>query len=271
MKIHHLNCGMMHPFGGKLMNRSPARATCHCLLIEHENGLILVDSGFGVEDLSNPKRLGPMTPFFRLQQNEAGTALRQIEKMGFKREDIKHIILTHLDMDHAGGITDFPEATIHIFRPEIEAAEHPKGFMERERYRKCHFDHSPKWAVYDMLSGNDWFGLECIKGLKNIPEEIILIPLTGHTRGHCGVAIKLESGWLLHAGDAYYYDLQMNNPPKAPPGIIFFQRFVNMDYKEAIVTQRKIWELANTYGNEIKLFCYHDPSEFEHLSNTKLP
>jgi hypothetical protein len=29
-----------------------------------------------------------------------------------------------------------------------------------------------------------------------------LIPLFGHARGHCGVAVQTESGWLFHVGDA---------------------------------------------------------------------
>ncbi len=29
-----------------------------------------------------------------------------------------------------------------------------------------------------------------------------LVPLFGHTRGHCGVAVRTEQGWLFHAGDA---------------------------------------------------------------------
>lgn len=49
MRVHHLNCGCMCPLGGPLMDgfsRSPtARLICHCLLVETERGLVLVDTG----------------------------------------------------------------------------------------------------------------------------------------------------------------------------------------------------------------------------------
>jgi hypothetical protein len=34
-----------------------------------------------------------------------------------------------------------------------------------------------------------------------------LVPLFGHTRGHCGVAIRNGSGWLFHVGDAGPIDM----------------------------------------------------------------
>ena len=53
MKIHHLNCGTLCPrggglFGGKGGPWAVAPMCCHCLLIEGEDGFILVDSGLGV-------------------------------------------------------------------------------------------------------------------------------------------------------------------------------------------------------------------------------
>ena len=52
MQIHHLSCGTMCPFGGRLWDGhspvlGPAEIVCHCLLVETEIGLVLVDTGFG--------------------------------------------------------------------------------------------------------------------------------------------------------------------------------------------------------------------------------
>jgi hypothetical protein len=62
MRIHHLSCGTMCPFGGRLWDgHSPmlgaAKIVCHCLLIETEIGLVLVDTGFGMRDVAQPRRL----------------------------------------------------------------------------------------------------------------------------------------------------------------------------------------------------------------------
>ena len=54
MKVHHLNCGTMHPVKGP-------ECVCHVLLLETDNGLVLVDSGFGIDDCADPKgRIGPV-------------------------------------------------------------------------------------------------------------------------------------------------------------------------------------------------------------------
>ena len=37
-----------------------------------------------------------------------------------------------------------------------------------------------------------------------------MIPLLGHTAGHCGIAIKQQNQWVLFCGDAYYSHLELN-------------------------------------------------------------
>jgi len=52
-KVFHLNCGTMQPLGGRLLNRSPALITCHCLLVETRGELLLVDAGVGLADMES--------------------------------------------------------------------------------------------------------------------------------------------------------------------------------------------------------------------------
>jgi hypothetical protein len=64
LKIHHLNCGTMCPHGAPFINgygkiTDNGHMVCHCLLIESNDGLVLVDTGFGIADVKNPnQRLG---------------------------------------------------------------------------------------------------------------------------------------------------------------------------------------------------------------------
>jgi glyoxylase-like metal-dependent hydrolase (beta-lactamase superfamily II) len=48
-------------------------------------------------------------------------------------------------------------------------------------------------------------GFEAVRDLDGLPPEILLVPLAGHTWGHSAVAIDTGDGWLLHAGDAYFF------------------------------------------------------------------
>jgi glyoxylase-like metal-dependent hydrolase (beta-lactamase superfamily II) len=149
MIVHHLNCGTMCPVGGRLMDGpgrgpGPARLVCHCLLIESErDGLVLVDTGLGLRDVRRPRpRLdGTFLSIMRLPLREEETAVRQIERLGYRASDVRHIVLTHLDFDHAGGLEDFPDATVHVLEAEHHAAAGSRsGFVARGRYRPMQWD-----------------------------------------------------------------------------------------------------------------------------------
>jgi hypothetical protein len=58
MRCHHLNCVSSCPLGGALMDgRSIAvrgRLACHCILVEMGSQLVLIDTGFGLNDVAAP-------------------------------------------------------------------------------------------------------------------------------------------------------------------------------------------------------------------------
>jgi glyoxylase-like metal-dependent hydrolase (beta-lactamase superfamily II) len=193
------------------------------------------------------------------------TAAEQIKKLGYKTEDVRHILITHLDLDHAGGLPDFPRAEVHVLRPEYEAATHPTTFREKERYRRCHFAHSPRWVVHEMPGRDEWFGLPCVRDTGRLPEEILLVPLPGHTRGHCGVAIRMPERWLLHAGDAYYHERRMGETGGCTPGFIAFEWFAHIDHGRAMKQMRALWQVVNSHKGEVETCCTHDPAEFARL------
>jgi glyoxylase-like metal-dependent hydrolase (beta-lactamase superfamily II) len=61
------------------------------------------------------------------------------------------------------------------------------------------FAHNPSWVLYDNVNA-EWLGFEAIR-LPFTP-EMYLVPLFGHTRGHCGVAVRDGQGWLFQCADA---------------------------------------------------------------------
>jgi glyoxylase-like metal-dependent hydrolase (beta-lactamase superfamily II) len=271
MKVHHLNCATICTLGGRLVtgqgiSLGMASLVCHCLLIETEKGLVLVDSGFGLDDISRPaERLGffmgsglVMYPKFDIEE----TAARQVERLGFKRADVRHIVLTHLDLDHAGGIGDFPEAQVHVFAAELEAAKARATSNERMRYRPAQLAHA-RFAPHAALAGERWFGFECVREMPGLPPEILMIPVQGHTRGHCAVAVDTGAqGWLLHAGDAYFYRGETQDG-SCPAGLNLFQRFMAVDGAARISNQRRLRELAQNQSGRVRVFCAHDSVELE--------
>ena len=173
----------------------------YCLLVETNEGLLLVDTGFGTSDCTNPAWLMRLfAAYVGAPLDIEETAVRQVQRLGYCPEDVEHIVLTHLHLDHAGGLADFPVAQVHVLRTEYEGAMHPKDLAERF-YLPAHWAHSPRWVLHEGCDGQ-WFGFDAIRLLPGLSPEILLVPLPGHTRGHCGVAIATESGWLFHCGDA---------------------------------------------------------------------
>jgi hypothetical protein len=66
-------------------------------------------------------------------------------------------------------------------------------------YVRRHIAHGPDWALYDNTGGK-WFDFDAIQ--LPLEPEMWLIPLHGHTWGHCGVAVKTGNGWYFNAADA---------------------------------------------------------------------
>lgn len=271
MKVHHLNCATMCPLGGRLLSgegslSGAARLVCHCLLIETDHGLVLVDSGLGLADVEHAvRRLGrEFVAFTRPLLEPDETAARQVEALGLSRDDVRHVVLTHLDVDHAGGISDFPRARVHVLRDEKDAALQPQTRIERRRYRPAHWAHDPEWALY-APGGERWFGFESVRDLEGLPPEILLVPLVGHTRGHTGVAVQVGTDrWLLHAGDAYFHRGELDpDRRRCPPLLDAFQRIVEIDGVARRRNQSRLRDLARENPANVRIFSAHDPVELE--------
>lgn len=270
MRIHHLNCGCMCPVGGPLMDgfsRGPTgRLICHCLLVETDQGLVLVDTGFGMSDVTRPyQRLSPLFIHLnRIQFDRRFTALHQVEALGFSARDVRHIVLTHLDFDHAGGLEDFPDATVHVMGVELEEARDPHGFIARRRYRPEQWDEVKTWRTY-RADGERWFGFEAVRDLDGLPPEILMIPLPGHTWGHAGIAIQTPEGWLLNAGDTYFFRHEMDRPERhCPPGARGYQFMMATDHDLHLRNQERVRDLYNS-RSDVSVFCSHDAVEFAAL------
>jgi glyoxylase-like metal-dependent hydrolase (beta-lactamase superfamily II) len=278
MKVHHLNLCTMCPFGGRLVSGgqgpilSAGELVAHALLVETErDGLVLVDTGMGLEDVRAPvRRLGAgFVVLSRPRLREEDTAARQIERLGFARKDVRHVVVTHLDVDHAGGIPDFPDAKIHLHRREHEAAMTPRTLNERSRYGKGHFAHGPKWELHDE-GGDRWFGLE---SLKVVADDVLLVPLHGHTRGHSAIAVRVNEpagpDWLLHCGDGYFFHLEKDDPACCPPVLRSFQANIAVDDVARRANAERIRELHREHGRTVRVFSAHCPHEYRALAQTE--
>lgn len=262
--VHHLNCGTMNlavTFGERL---APRRIVAHCLLVERPEGLLLVDTGLGMGDVRDPRGAGGRITWssrrlLRPVLDPAETALEQVRSRGLDPADVTDIVLTHMDFDHVGGLGDFPQARVHVFRAELEAATHPR-LRERARYRKAMWAHQPRWRALPD-AGDQWLGFDAVHALG---DDVVLVPLHGHTRGHCGVAVRRPAGgWLFHAGDAFFDHREAHDPPACAPGLRLFQRLMAVDHRARIRNLERVRELRSAHLADVDVFCAHAGADYD--------
>ncbi|MFE2447312.1 MBL fold metallo-hydrolase [Streptomyces melanosporofaciens] len=254
MRVHHLNCGTMRLPGADLV--------CHVLAVETSTGLVLIDSGYGTEDIAEPaRRVGIVRHLVRPAFDVRETALHQINELGFQAKDVSHIVITHFDLDHIGGLSDFPDARVHVTSAEVRGALSPATRLERARYRRILLSHRPKLVEHDP-AGDQWRGFTAAKQLTEIDDGIVLVPMPGHTRGHAAVAVDAGDYWVLHCGDTFYHRGTLDGTCHVPASLRVQERLVAHDIKALRANQERIAELREGDQEHLMVVCAHDPSLF---------
>ena len=243
------------------------RSVCHVLLVETENGLVLVDAGFGSKDCDDPgRRLGPSRRIIRPVLDQQETAVKQVERLGFRRDDVRHIVITHFDPDHIGGIADFPDAQIHVASDEAYSMLRAPSLNERIRFRAVQWAHGPK-VVEHAPDGEKWRGFAAAKELGEVSQGIALISLPGHTRGHACVAVDAGDRWVLHCGDAFFHHATIDGT-RMPRPVAAFETATAFDRKMVRQNHARLTELFRRREPELFMVCAHDRTLYEQAKAT---
>ena len=162
-------------------NRIPL--ALRCLLVEHDDGPVLIDTGLGNKETAKFKDIYGV-------ENEGRTGRTRLEdalaECGYRPEDVRWVINTHLHFDHAGGNTfrdpdgnvalSFPRARYVVQKGELDFASHTN-----ERTAASYL--APNFATvpFTLLDGE----AEVLPGLRSVPTP-------GHVPYH--QSILVESG-----------------------------------------------------------------------------
>jgi len=161
-------------------------------LIRHPQGDIVVDGG-------NPRAVardarahwGALADQFRAHMTEEQHCAAQLRKLGVAPETVRHVVQTHLHIDHTGALGHFPEATVIVHAQELDAARaaeppHAQGYV-REDFERAGL------AWREVEGELDLFGDGAIR----------LLQTPGHSAGHMSLLLNLdETGPVLLTADA---------------------------------------------------------------------
>jgi glyoxylase-like metal-dependent hydrolase (beta-lactamase superfamily II) len=173
-------------------------------VIDHPEGVIVVDTGQGTHLLETGKSLHPYMRWevaFRIERDqEIGPQLRAL---GIGPRDVKRVVLTHLHIDHDGGLAHFPQTEILVSRGELHTAS---GWMGRVRgYLPNRW---PSWfdpVPLDLDSGaNAAFGPFAASTRLTKAGDVVAVATPGHTANHVSVLVEDQGTTYFLAGDTSY-------------------------------------------------------------------
>ena len=164
-------------------NRIPL--ALRCLLVEHDDGLVLIDTGLG-----NKEDAKFMDIYGVQNQGATGGGPTQLEDalagLGHRPADVRWVINTHLHFDHAGGdrfrdpsgrlVLAFPKARYVVQKGELDFARHTN-----ERTAASYLPHNFADVPFQLIDGEQ----EILPGIRGIPTP-------GHVPYH--QSILVESG-----------------------------------------------------------------------------
>ena len=174
-------------------------------LVEHPSaGPVLIDTGMHPSVADDPKEnlgtFGARTYELRMSADQGVREL--VKARGVDPDAIKTVVMTHLHLDHASGVSEFPAATFVVDTQEWASAS-TSGVMKG--YHHNHFDRDYDWRLVDYdgddVSAHETFG----RSLDLFGDgSIRLLSTPGHAVGHQSVLLRLSGGEALLTGDAAY-------------------------------------------------------------------
>jgi N-acyl homoserine lactone hydrolase len=175
-------------------------------LLEHPSaGPVLIDTGFhssvAVDPKQNLGRLGTLT-FKNIEMDAAQAVPEQLRARDIEPSTVETVLMTHLHIDHASGMSEFPGATFLFSKREWEAATSDGQF---HGYYRRQFDHAFEYRTLDFDVPDcdsfatfgrayDIFGDGSVRAVYT----------PGHTHGHMSFVLRLADREALVAADAIY-------------------------------------------------------------------
>lgn len=179
----------------------------HAYLLEHpREGLVLLDAGICSDQAHRHGQyyrgiLRLILDDDEYAQEPHETLAEQLKRLGYRTDDIRTVILTHLHEDHVGGLRDVPKAKVVVSQAEWDS-RYTKMFGFIPMFYEPSYSSVARWERVSFVSGafhtfarsQDLFGDGSVR----------LLPTPGHTPGHACALIEMGGYQLMVTGDCLY-------------------------------------------------------------------
>ncbi|HFI0254552.1 TPA: MBL fold metallo-hydrolase [Streptococcus suis] len=206
------------------------------ILIEYKGKKFLIDSSLGTEklDAKQVRNLGVVSE---------NRMLESLAELGYSRQDIDGVLMTHMHNDHAGGLTclengeivsTFPNANIYINEIEWHEVRHPNP-RTRATYLK------ENWQAIQSQVKTFGPSIEIIPGIE-------MHRTGGHSKGHSIILLKQDQQTIIHMAD-----LLLTHAHRNPLWVAAVD-----DYPMDSIAAKTKW-INEAYEKGYIFLFYHDP------------
>jgi glyoxylase-like metal-dependent hydrolase (beta-lactamase superfamily II) len=251
-KLYWATSGMFGPFNiqGLIPTYPQARdikIPVNMWIIDHPKGLVLYDTGNNVA-ISDGKCethwAKGMCDFIKPSQKREDVIDRQLQKLGYKVDDVKIVITSHSHLDHIGNIEMFPKAIHVLQKKELYQAWWPEKFQRGGAHVLADYDGARDFTYLELEGDYDLFGDGSLR----------ILSTPGHTLGHQSVRLQLpETGTVLLSGDAIWME---ENLEGYPAGL----NYSILDYTKSVDRLKMMRDLENA-----KLWFGHSGKQYESM------
>lgn len=212
------------------------------LLVKTKDKNILIDTGIGDALTDRMRKIYGMEKKSNLSE---GLAM-----FGVKPEDIDVVVLTHLHLDHAGGVVRFNEKGEKV--PSFPNAKH---IVQSQEWNDAMVPDERTMATYfpeNFLILKNFQLLELVDGEKEIEPGVKVIPTGGHTRAHQAVLIESQNETILCPGDIIPTQNHVKIPYVASVDLYPLETMeVKKEFLERCLNDG--WSVAFDHDTELKL------------------
>lgn len=238
-----------------LVNKDTIKVPLYTYLIDHpKHGLMMIDAAVSWEQANDHDGFynhNYMISRLLTVKNEYSLATEQelqvqVEKLGYKIDDIKTVFMTHTHDDHAGGLRNLPNAKVVLSREDWEKGTsiYPYSYdLVKDNMDLFSYDSGEYKSFSNSL---DYFG----------DGSVILLPTPGHSPGHTSLLVKAEGYDLLFMGDTPYTlnHMSFDEVRQLTLG--------GADEKKQLESTRKIQQLVDAEPNTVMLYA-HDYTAYQ--------